>query len=93
MKRSVIALLISFLSASCSIDKEAALKEEILASYDIPVRPGYEGRNPYWNKFAIKFMYAPAFDFNVVEGAVSYRYTVTEDREENPAAWSFTATM
>ncbi len=41
-----------------------------------PIRPGYEGRNPYWNGFATKFIYAPAFDFKVVEGAVNYRYTV-----------------
>ena len=91
MRRTIIPILIAFLSISCSMDKETELKEEILAAYDNPIRPGYEGRNPYWNKFAIKFMYAPAFDFKEVKDAVSYRYTVTEDVEENATSWSFTA--
>lgn len=40
-----------------------------------PIRPGYEGRNPYWNGFATKFIYAPAFDFKTIDGAAGYRYT------------------
>ena len=28
----------------------------------IPVRPGGEGR-PFWNRYAIQFIYAPAFEF------------------------------
>ena len=40
-----------------------------------PIRPGYEGRNPYWNGFATKFIYAPAFDFKTIDGATGYRYT------------------
>lgn len=91
MKNKVIAILISLLFASCSLNRNTVLVEEILAAYDIPVRPGYEGRNPYWNKFAVKFMYAPAFDFKDVEGAAAYRYTVTQDVEDDPMLWSFTA--
>lgn len=90
MRRTIIAILIAFLSASCSMDKETELKEEIPAAYDNPIRPGYEGRNPYWNKFAIKFMYAPAFDFKEVEGAVANRYTVTHNIEDAPFSYSFT---
>ena len=43
-----------------------------------PLRPGYEGRNPYWNVFAKKFIYAPAFDFKDVEGAANYRFVITD---------------
>ena len=52
-----------------------------------PVRPASEGRNPCWNKFAKKFMYAPAFDVPALEGASCYRFTVsTAD-----GRWSFDA--
>lgn len=47
--------------------------------YLIPVRPFTDGRNPCWNKFATKFIYAPAFDVKPVEGAKEYKFTVTAD--------------
>ena len=53
----------------------AAYGEDLSA----PVRPGgVEGR-PFWNRYSIQFLYAPAFDFKPVEGAVRYRFTVTDD--------------
>ena len=88
MKRLIYAIFAAAICLSCA---QETLQEQILEAYDSPIRPGYEGRNPYWNKFAKKFMYAPAFDFKTVEGAVSYRYTITEDKEENPASWTFDA--
>jgi len=42
----------------------------------VPVRPGIPGRIPFWNRYAIQFMYAPAFDFQEVEGAINYRFSV-----------------
>ena len=92
MKHTLIALATLFLCISCgqetsSIEK---LNEQAIAEYNIPIRPGYEGRNPYWNKFANKFMYAPAFDFKEIEGAATYRYTVKENNTENAQKWSFT---
>lgn len=41
-----------------------------------PIRPGYEGRNPYWNAYATRFLYAPAFDFKELARAKEYVYTV-----------------
>ena len=52
-----------------------------------PVRPASEGRNPCWNKFAKKFMYAPAFDVPAPSDAISYRFTVSSEA----GSWSFTA--
>ncbi|MDO8540009.1 MAG: hypothetical protein Q7S40_06160 [Opitutaceae bacterium] len=43
----------------------------------VPLRPGEPGKAPFWNAFALRFIYAPAFDFRPVEGAVSYRYEIT----------------
>ena len=92
MKNTIIALAILFLCVSCGLEtsKTEKLNEQAIAEYNIPIRPGYEGRNPYWNKFANKFMYAPAFDFKEIEGAATYRYTVKENNTENAQKWSFT---
>ena len=92
MKKTLIALATLFLCASCGqkINKIEKLNEQAVAEYNIPIRPGYEGKNPYWNKFATKFMYAPAFDFKEVEGAATYKYTVKENKKEPVAEWSFT---
>jgi len=44
--------------------------------YVSPVRPGEPGKAPFWNVASGRFMYAPAFDFKVIEGADRYRFTV-----------------
>ena len=74
MKNTIITLSIFFLFISCEqeINKIEKLNKQAIAEYNIPIRPGYEGKNPYWNKFSNKFMYAPAFDFKAIEGATEY---------------------
>ena len=42
-----------------------------------PVHPGIRGQVPFWNKYAFRFTYAPAFDFDDVEGAAAYVYSAT----------------
>ena len=93
MKKLFPAILLTIFLCSCNQDEacQNRIQAKILEVYNTPIRPGYEGRNPYWNKFAKKFMYAPAFDFKTVDGAKSYRYTVTEVLEDTSArCWSFT---
>ena len=65
-----------------------ALNARAAVEYLEPVRPGYEGRNPYWNIFAKRFLYAPAFDFKEVEGAKEYRFELRA--AEAGGRWSFT---
>ena len=93
MKNIFITLAILFLCISCNQEKSKIekLNKQAIAEYNTPIRPGYEGRNPYWNKFSRKFMYAPAFDFKAIEGATTYRYTIKENNTENAKEWSFTA--
>lgn len=85
MKRALITLAAGLLfAAGCSTtnDPEAiykSLNAQAEKEYLQPIRPGYEGRNPFWNKFSKKFMYAPAFDFAEVEGAVKYRFTASQE--------------
>lgn len=77
-------------TADVSLDY-AAINAQAAEQYLRPIRPGYEGRNPFWNGFAKKFIYAPAFDFDEVAGAANYRFTVVPLGEETQASWSFTA--
>ena len=61
------------------------LNKQAIKEYQTPIRPGYEGRNPFWNGYAKKFMYAPAFDFQEVPNAAQYLFTITavETTEDN----------
>ncbi|MBQ7622226.1 MAG: hypothetical protein IJS66_00615 [Bacteroidales bacterium] len=91
MKRFSVLLAAAALAVvSCAPqDKWAALNSRAADEYDAPVRPFYEGRNPCWNGFSNKFTYAPAFDFEAVEGASVYRFTVSD--KAGGGSWSFTS--
>lgn len=100
MEKGTLAICAMALSAvmisgcNCMTDEER-LNEQAAKEYLIPVRPFTEGRNPCWNEFCPRFIYAPVFDFAEVEGAQKYRFTLTEatDGEPGPeaASWSFEA--
>ena len=76
---SVTAILLAALSGCKTQEKNWEELNTLAANeYLEPIRPGYEVRNPYWNVFAKKFIYAPSFDFKDVEGADSYKFEVTD---------------
>jgi maltose/maltodextrin transport system substrate-binding protein len=52
-----------------------------------PIRPGIPGQRPFWNQRAGSFIYAPAFEFEPVQGAKAYRFTVTAGGKD----WTFEA--
>lgn len=92
MKRMLTATLSALLFVSCqTITEHDRLNAQAAVEYLQPIRPGYEGRNPFWNKFAKKFLYAPAFDFPATEDAVSYRFTVKTLSGNTSEELSFTA--
>ena len=84
-------MLILCIACGEKVSTTEKLNTLAISEYNIPIRPGYEGKNPYWNKFSKKFMYAPAFDFKAVDGATLYKYTITQEVKENAKKWSFTA--
>ena len=57
------------------------INKQAVREYLQPIRPGYEHHDTYWNTYAFKFIYAPAFDFKKIPGAVKYRYTLVPDTE------------
>lgn len=65
--------------ASCCTDETVKLNKAAAREYLNPVRPHTDGRNPNWTGFCKKFIYAPVFDFEEIDGAVKYRFTVTPD--------------
>jgi len=71
---------ILFVASSCCADVSKngydKINAQALAEYDIPIRCGNQGKMTFWNVFADKFIYAPAFDFDPVEGAVRYKFTI-----------------
>lgn len=92
---SVCILLCGCRNTGCKTGDDildyAKINAEAAESYLEPIRPGYEGRNPFWNGFAKKFIYAPAFDFKKIDGATAYRFTVTPKDKKAEGSWSFTA--
>lgn len=79
-------------SSGCATvqDKSKRLNVEAAKEYLTPIRPASEGRNPCWNEFCKKFIYAPAFDVKAVEDADNYKFIIKE--KDGSGEWSFTST-
>lgn len=98
MKLPVILFFGSLLYGCCNVNRPAGngildyekINDAVAQQYLEPIRPGYEGRNPFWNQFATKFIYAPAFDFPEIDQASQYRFTVRPSVDIG-TTWSFTA--
>ena len=60
-----------------------SLNAKALKEYSKPVHPGRSGSVPFWNGFSYRFIYAPAFEFEEVPGAVKYRFTVRQAVNDN----------
>ena len=73
---------VALAAAACCRDEVAELNAQAEKEYLQPIRPSSEGRNPGWNGFSNKFIYAPAFDVPAVEGAALYRFTVRQKEGE-----------
>lgn len=54
-----------------------------------PVRPGIPGERPFWNTYAKRFIYAPAFDFKHIKNAEKYRFDIIS--HDSSATYSFEA--
>lgn len=43
----------------------------------VAIRPGEPGKTPFWNEYAKRFIYAPAFNLPEVPGATSYEFSIS----------------
>ncbi|MDF3076454.1 MAG: hypothetical protein K0S09_343 [Sphingobacteriaceae bacterium] len=83
MNKKTIYVLIAFAAtvAGCKSlngtnTNEKSLGEIAKQESATPIRPGKPGVAPFWNAKAHQFIYAPAFDYKLVPGAVKYQYKV-----------------
>lgn len=71
----VIPFLCSWFFLACAQRQEPDnLGVIALQESATPVRPGIPGERPFWNEYAKRFIYAPAFDFKEIENATTYRF-------------------
>ena len=84
-----LALLVPALPGPAAEGPAAAhpFREAELHRSTIPLRPGVPGKAPFWNAFAKRFVYAPAFDYRPVPNAVRYKYEVWSHQDWS--AYSF----
>ena len=85
--RSLVFAAIIFAVAACSQASDSSEFESLTAQaeseYLVPLKQGGVDGSPFWNIHSSRFTYAPAFGFNDVEGACSYRYTIRQEHGEN----------
>ena len=88
MKHSLsIIAAIALLATGCKPASKAiefdyeALNAQALQEYLQPVHPGVAGEVPFWNKFSTKYIYAPVFNFDAVEGATNYCLSIPAGEE------------
>lgn len=84
MNKKVAVYLIPFLGFISSYKSHAQntykttlFGKVALKNSSIPVRPGISGERPFWNKYAKRFIYAPAFNYKEIIGAKKYRYEIS----------------
>lgn len=71
-------LVLTFITLCCSCSSGyKTLNRQAAKEYLEPFRTDVS-----WNNFAKKFIYAPAFHFDEVQGAESYVFTLTPDGGE-----------
>lgn len=89
--RMSLCAAIFFAAVSCShTSEQMSLTAQAKAEYLVPLRPGGEDGSPYWNTYSTRFTYAPAFDFNEVEGASRYRFIISQENGQDIVFYSST---
>lgn len=58
------------------------------AACNAPIRPGEPGVRPFWNRKAIMYKHAPAFDLKDVDGAASYGFKLLFFQGEGNLTWT-----
>ncbi|MCR4921923.1 MAG: LOB domain containing-protein [Bacteroidaceae bacterium] len=79
MKQLVITLLLAqALTIQAREVNYKRVNAQARKEYREPVRPGTNGINPFWNEFAKKFIFAPAFDFPERPLARAYLFILSD---------------
>src|SRR6187401_1848995 len=84
VRRKVIATILCLLAASCtsrSKNFHGPFGEAEWKRSATPLRPGVPDKSPFWNAYAKRFIYAPAFDFKPVADAAKYKFEVVSGKD------------
>lgn len=84
----VVAATITVSCGSLSHEKKSFKEQGVQESLQ-PVHPGVPGEVPFWNAYAKRFIYAPAFDFKIVPEAQEYLFKATS--EVNSETYQFSS--
>lgn len=80
---NILLIATAAITSSCGITgptgEEKDTASTALTQSAVPIRPGVPGERPFWNGFAKRFIYAPAFDFKKINGAAKYRFELVSD--------------
>jgi hypothetical protein len=71
-----IGVAVSAAAEGIKLPSREILHKQAVEESLSPIHPGVLGKVPFWNRYSLQFMYAPAFDFKNVSGAEKYRFTV-----------------
>ncbi|MEE4310262.1 MAG: hypothetical protein V2J62_00205, partial [candidate division KSB1 bacterium] len=93
---TLICAVVIMLSCSNHDDADVNQKYAALAKQESlePIHPGVPGVRPFWNRYAKRFIHAPSFHFEEMEGVKRYQFTLTsmEDSQktvfEAPMPWA-----
>lgn len=79
--KSILFFLAASITVSCGSlsNGKQSFKEQGIQESLQPVHPGIPGEVPFWNAYAKRFIYAPAFDFKIVPQAQEYLFKVTSE--------------
>lgn len=81
IKYLLVIIVIITISCSSLNEEKLSFREEAIQESMQPIHPGLPGKVPFWNTYAIRFIYAPAFDFKSLPDAQKYSYKVTSEED------------
>jgi len=77
--------LLFFLICDTSLADESSKltwTKQVVKESLLPIRPGIPEKVPFWNEYAKRFIYAPAFNIKVLNAAKNYRFTASIDKKK-----------
>jgi len=85
----IISILTGFICPSHGQAVPDQFEQQAMEESLIPVRPGIPGEQDFWNRFSMRFIYAPVFEFKEIRKAVSYRFSALSFTDKK--TYTFTA--
>ncbi len=64
------------ISVQAQFDGKSMYGQQALQESIIPVRPGIPGEISFWNEFSRQFIFAPAFNYKIVDKSDKYLYEI-----------------